>query len=423
MILLGSTANVVFSRDGAGAGTGGGATAASALKNSGAVIPLAPVPSFTMSTNIGIAPFTVTFTDTSKQTPASWSWTFGDGSTSTLQNPSHTFTNIWRQTVTLTASNARGTNSTSQAVYQCFPCDALYDWNGGSQGQIANVTTLSNSLAPGSSQIGWFTTTNRDVPQNNLRGIIFTNLPGMTNGCPVVFSNGTICANFNCTNALAYCWTNEFEQYDLRFNPSMVITDLVLVFYDSMPHCHAVWDYCIDELCIATTKEGSVYSTSPDLGMYALNRNLGLSGGHLLPSGDAEENSHTSETCVPTTYGHTPFPSMKNRSFDGQNIYERHDKLYRILMEENTNGLCVLAVADPVTSQMIGFVTNWDFYDQGHLMDAYADGHLSHETFTNNGLGQSRWTNLTSILACHSVISINRPLSWYQVSNVVMFGP
>ncbi len=372
---------------------------------------LPAVASFTMSTNLGVAPFTVTFSDTSLNSPASWNWTFGDGGASTLQNPSHTFTNMWRQTVSLTVSNVNGHSSSNQAVYQCFPCDALYDWTGGTQGQVAQIASLGNSLVAGGNNIGHFTTTNGDLPSPNLQGIIFTNLPGMTNGCPVVFSNGVINANFNTTNALAYCWTNDHEQYDFQFNSSLVVTNLVLVFYDSMPLSSNTWSSCVDELNIATAKD------NPDLGSVCLNRNLGCNG----PWAGYANNYHTSETCNPTYYGQTT--GWTSTYFDGSRMYELPNKMYRILLQYNTNTEFVCAIADPVTSTMVGFVTNYDSSYAGSLIKAYANGHTSWEVYTNNGLGQASLATDTSILACHSVISINRRLTWSQASNVVMYGP
>ena len=58
----------------------------------------------------GWAPLTVHFKDTS-YCPASWYWDFGDGTNSTEQNPTHTYTTPGNYTVSLTVSNPLG-NST-----------------------------------------------------------------------------------------------------------------------------------------------------------------------------------------------------------------------------------------------------------------------------------------------------------------------
>jgi vibriolysin len=52
----------------------------------------------------GGVPLTVNFTDQS-EAASSWLWDFGDGQTSTAQNPSHTYTAIGVYTVTLTVTN------------------------------------------------------------------------------------------------------------------------------------------------------------------------------------------------------------------------------------------------------------------------------------------------------------------------------
>lgn len=54
------------------------------------------------------APFTVNFTSNVSGTPNGYSWNFGDGGTSTLANPSHTYTSNGSYTVTLAVSNASG---------------------------------------------------------------------------------------------------------------------------------------------------------------------------------------------------------------------------------------------------------------------------------------------------------------------------
>ena len=50
----------------------------------------------------------VTFTDLTLNDPTSWLWNFGDGTTSTLQNPVHTYYDESTYTVCLTATNALG---------------------------------------------------------------------------------------------------------------------------------------------------------------------------------------------------------------------------------------------------------------------------------------------------------------------------
>lgn len=54
---------------------------------------------------------TVSFTDLTTHEPTSWSWTFGDGFTSTEQNPVHNYTSDGVYSVCLTASNVIGPNS------------------------------------------------------------------------------------------------------------------------------------------------------------------------------------------------------------------------------------------------------------------------------------------------------------------------
>lgn len=58
----------------------------------------------------------VSFTDTSTNSPTSWYWEFGDGTTSTAQNPTKTYISMGSYTVTLTATNSFGSDSVSKTV-------------------------------------------------------------------------------------------------------------------------------------------------------------------------------------------------------------------------------------------------------------------------------------------------------------------
>lgn len=70
-----------------------------------------PTANFKASPTMGANPLSVAFTDLSTNNPTKWKWDFGDGTTSTEQNPTHKYTKLGQQTVTLTASNNLGSDT------------------------------------------------------------------------------------------------------------------------------------------------------------------------------------------------------------------------------------------------------------------------------------------------------------------------
>ncbi len=65
----------------------------------------------------GNTPMKVSFTDRSTGTPTSWKWSLGDGTSSTTQNPVHKYCKAGRYTVSLTVSNAAGSNALTKSSY------------------------------------------------------------------------------------------------------------------------------------------------------------------------------------------------------------------------------------------------------------------------------------------------------------------
>jgi PKD repeat protein len=93
---------------------------------------------FSATPTNGPAPQTVTFTDFSTGVPVAWSWTFGDGGVSTLQNPTHTYATGGTYDVTLTVTNAFGSNTLTRTG-----CIVLTNPPPPVAGFSANITTGS----------------------------------------------------------------------------------------------------------------------------------------------------------------------------------------------------------------------------------------------------------------------------------------
>ncbi|PKO99434.1 MAG: hypothetical protein CVU13_04985 [Bacteroidetes bacterium HGW-Bacteroidetes-8] len=76
-----------------------------------------PIAAFIASPTAILPGGAVQFTDQSTNNPISWSWNFGDGGTSTLQNPSHVYTAVGSYTVSLTATNEHGSSTETKNNY------------------------------------------------------------------------------------------------------------------------------------------------------------------------------------------------------------------------------------------------------------------------------------------------------------------
>jgi len=84
------------------------------IKTSGTI--KKPVARFTQDRRVGYLPLTVQFTDRSLFDPTEYFWQFGDGATSTLTNPQHTYTRRGVYPVRLDVSNAAGSSTAWSVV-------------------------------------------------------------------------------------------------------------------------------------------------------------------------------------------------------------------------------------------------------------------------------------------------------------------
>lgn len=102
------------------------------------------------------APNSVSFRDSSLQNPTSWSWSFPGGTpaTSSLQHPTVTYNTPGVYAVTLTASNASGSNSLTRSAFITVNPALQVSWNGPSPLICVNAGPVT--LIPGTPQNGLF---------------------------------------------------------------------------------------------------------------------------------------------------------------------------------------------------------------------------------------------------------------------------
>jgi uncharacterized protein (TIGR02145 family) len=118
-----------------------------------------PQVDFGISDAIIIQGDSIRFTDSTKFYPTKWHWSFGDGDTSNLKNPYHTYTDFGTYTVTLRAENQYGTDSLmkSSAIIVLDPSDTL--------GTVTDIHgTIYNTKRIG---IQWWMTKNLKVTHYN----------------------------------------------------------------------------------------------------------------------------------------------------------------------------------------------------------------------------------------------------------------
>jgi PKD repeat protein len=100
-----------------------------------------PIAAFSGLPTSGEIPLAVIFTDESINAE-SWQWTFGDGGTSTVQNPSHTYTVAGVYTVSLTVTNDFGSDTDTKVEYI-----AVTEPESGSEAFAQGETTIYGTIS------------------------------------------------------------------------------------------------------------------------------------------------------------------------------------------------------------------------------------------------------------------------------------
>ena len=126
-----------------------------------------PIPDFDGQPRTGPYPLTVAFTDLSTGTATSWQWDFGDGGTSSQENPTHTFGTFGSFTVSLTVSDGTTPNTVTKTgfiVTGHSPC-VVPNFAGALRNQAQGIWDNAGfSTTVMYSQMGQYTIQNQSLP-------------------------------------------------------------------------------------------------------------------------------------------------------------------------------------------------------------------------------------------------------------------
>ena len=189
----------------------------------------------TVNTNIPFAQFTslpvcqgvpMDFTDISSGNPTTWSWDFGDAAsgsnTSSLQNPSHSFSTSGNFTITISVTNAGGCQSISQQNVNVNPnpvisisddaiCEgataniigpsgfAIYTWN---NSEVTQSITVAPTI---STNYSLTVTDNNGCQGTDAMTLIVNPLPTVVMGPDQTICEGTS-ANLSAVGGTSYEW-------------------------------------------------------------------------------------------------------------------------------------------------------------------------------------------------------------------------
>lgn len=140
-----------------------------------------PVVAFSADTTEGPAPLTVTFADMSTGGPVSWSWEFGDGTSDTSQNPSHTYNEPGTYTVRMTATTRTGSGSANRIDYIVVE-----------QASVTATTTTTTTTTTSTSTVTTNVTPTSAASANNLLAAFDGSPRSGKSPLTVVFTDTTV---------------------------------------------------------------------------------------------------------------------------------------------------------------------------------------------------------------------------------------
>jgi PKD repeat protein len=229
-----------------------------------------PVANFTGQPLKGLPPLAVQFNDTSTGSPTTWSWLFGDGNTSSVQNPAHIYMSPGNYTVNLTVSNIDGSNTTGKFEYihvgVPLITDFIADVRSGMIPLTVNFTDMTNDTP-----IAWNWSFGDGSWNNTAQNVTYT----YTNaGYYNVSLNATNDYGSNTTTKYQYILAGDIPAANFTGSPQNGTAPLFVSFLDNStsipPALNWTWDFG-DGNTTVLTGGGNVGHTYTAEGNYTVN--------------------------------------------------------------------------------------------------------------------------------------------------------
>lgn len=236
-----------------------------------------PTANFTANVTSGAAPLAVQFTDNSTGTlPLSYAWDFGDGGTSTLQDPVHLYTSAGTYTANLTVTNDFGSDSTEDTISVVVvipPLAADFDASPTSGPAPLTVHFSDRSTGPPDDWSWVF----GDGGTSDLPDPVHTYLTPGTYTVTLTVGRGAETASRTRTDYITV--TAPVIQADFTASPTSGFAPLFVQFTDTStgPVTSWAWDFTNDGTIDSTARNPG--HTYPSVGVYSVRLTVTGPGG------------------------------------------------------------------------------------------------------------------------------------------------
>ncbi|MFT5384031.1 MAG: PKD repeat protein, partial [Saprospiraceae bacterium] len=180
-----------------------------------------PTASFTANITSGCSPLTVSFTDQSSVNTIAWDWTFEGGTpaTSSMQHPIIIFDQPGIYTVTLTAMNSAGSNTSTQVDYIVVNTIPAAGFTANTNGTITNFTNTSTNATSYSWDFGDGGSSAETNPEHDFQtdGVYTVELTA-SNECGSITNTETVTIVTAPTAAFSADVTNGCASLTVQFN-------------------------------------------------------------------------------------------------------------------------------------------------------------------------------------------------------------